>query len=414
MKNPFFLWLGISLAGILSLQFQSCMLLNNSDPARYISAENLEKGAQFPGGMLQVQPLVLEGDLLGGFSHTAQSSYLGDFLLLPISHEIDFFSQIPIREFADNLYSQPIIHKEFPEPGLLQVGSQEELEVEILSLEQAAMYRIIFPLNTNANLLLDPGFFTRNDDSTSIYLMQENMNTLLGFILSRKVGSSERIFFVIRFSSPFSGIRIRMEDRWEMDHMKSYSGNDLLAFVYFPPNLDTLKLKVGLSSASIDGAIMSMRSVNTWNFDTIHQRVANSWQEALQDSALLLNSKEKPNAFYSSRYEWLTEFKLLSDSYEEFNFSNGAVMRAPGYRKFGVGEDVDAYLKNRSFLIQNFPELSHDLWLSALDDVIGNERFIMIKDSIGHLPDAADLPSLRENPTYNWTKEELSLLQLLQ
>ncbi len=414
MKTPFSVWLGMSLAGIFFLQFQSCKLADTSSPAHYLTAESLEKGAQFPSGMLQVEPIVSDENNLVGFSHTGQTSYLSDFLLLPIPQKINYFSPTPLREFADSLHNQSITHQDFPEPGLLQVSSQDEMEVEILTLENAAMYRIAFPPNAQANILLDPGFFSKDDDSTSIYVMQENMNTLLGFILSGKVGSSERLFFAIRFSSPFSGIRIRMEDSWEMDHNQSYSGKDLLAFVYFSPNLDTLKLKVGFSSASIDGAIMSMKSINTWNFDTIHKKVTDNWQQALQDSALFANSNIKPEEFYTSRYEWLTTFKLLSDSYEEFNFNNGAIMRAPGYRKLGVGENLDAYIKNRSFLMQNFPELSHDLWLSALDDVFGNERFIMIKDSLGRLPEAADIPSLKENSTYNWTEEELSLLQLLQ
>jgi len=266
------------------LFFSGCSFFSEDKKLNVVSEELLDAGIQAPMGMIRVNPEINQDSgisTLTGFSHTAYAKEGIDFLLLPAIHAVDFTKLADNQDYIKDFYVTLRDDATYRKPGYLSLLTNDEIEVEVATQEKAAMYQITFPPSTDKIIIFNSLVNDFGDTSAISYLIQENMNTLLGYTASNANPDKIPVFFAIRFSQPFSSMWTRSSAGWSFIVDSAFTGHDLLTLFTFNKETDTIKMKVGLSTSSMEGAVASMKSIMGWDFKTQVDSSLNFWESML-------------------------------------------------------------------------------------------------------------------------------------
>lgn len=379
---------------LLILMISGCGFLSKDKKTDLVSLDQLAAGAQAPMGMSRVNPKFIQDSgntILAGFTHTAYAKNGLDFLLLPAINQVDLTKSIDNQEFIKDFYVDVRDDLSARKPGYFSLLTNNEIAVKVAASERAAMYQFSFPVQTKKVILFNSIVNELNDTTAITYLIQENMNTLLGYTSSSANPDKIPVFFAIRFSQPFSSMWTRSSEGWSFNVDSAYSGHDLLALFSFNKEPDTIKMKVGLSTSSMEGAVVSMKSIMGWDFKAFRDSSLNFWENMLLKACSDSYSDEETEAACNTSYKLLTRYPLLSDDYEEFWFHSGRVMKSQGFKKYDVSFDKLNINDAGTQVLMKYPEYYNNLQISRLDDRIGNDSLMQWIEINGRLPELDEM-----------------------
>jgi predicted alpha-1,2-mannosidase len=241
--------------------------------------------------------------LLLGFSQTRFSgtgiSEMGDVLLLPIN---------PKKEQLKNSYYK---NTEIGKVGYYALTKKDEVKVALTCSDRVAFHQYTFP-EMEAQVLVDLQhglrfvFDEHNPRGLVLesHVKVENSTTISGYCATQN-WVNRRYFFTLTFDQPFT--KSTVPDPKENDKAPKY----LLDFTL--PKNKTLKVKIALSSASVEGAKLNMETeIPHWDFEKVYQNNLKTWEKYLSKISIQAPIKQK-QIFYTALYHLLLQPSNIAD-----------------------------------------------------------------------------------------------------
>lgn len=300
-------------------------------------------GATMPFGMVQLSPDTrLEGwdgcsgyhytdSVIYGFSHTHLSgtgvSDYGDILLTPfqLDGNLSFEEAMTYQKTTSSFLKS----SEEAKPGKYQVKLEDfDVDVQLTATPRVGIHNYTFNKEGDNRFLLN---LNHRDKVLESKINIENNNTISGYRISQAWANKQQVYFVIHFSSPFTELKFDEEQ-------------DLLAQLSFAEN--KVKVKVALSSTSIDGARKNMNiEADHWDFEEYERIAQSTWEQALNKVEVSGNDQDKLSIFYSALYHTMIAPNLISDVDGRYRGMDGEVHhnpRTPTYTIFSLWDTFRA------------------------------------------------------------------------
>ena len=272
-------------------------------------------GATSPFGLIQASPETgndgwrycsgfnLADDSILGFAQTHFSGTggpgLGDILLLPFSQNKTNFPYKSRYDKDSQVATAGYYCVHLPDEGIFS---------EVTTTQRTAFYRFVYSKSEAPKQLLV-------DLQNGIAGWGKNVNQL---VLSAVVDTSDakmitghndieawarrQCFYAIQFDKPCLSKSV-------LNHQPDQKAERLILTF----NTDTLLVKVGVSTVSVEGALQALETENSqWNFDKVRSRNQSEWNRLLSVIKIDGTDDEKIN-FYTSMYHTLIQPNNLTD-----------------------------------------------------------------------------------------------------
>ncbi len=230
-------------------------------------------GATVPHGMVQLSPDTrLDGwdgcggyhysdNFIYGFTHTHLSgtgvSDYGDILLMPVSNIS------PDNKKYGSVFSH---QNEKATAGFYQVFLEDDkINVELTTTERVGFHKYTFKNNNSTgNIILD---LKHRDEVLESSLKIEDSVTISGLRRSKAWATNQYVFFVIKFSKPFSNYGVWIND--SLIGTRNNNAKNIKAFFHFDlKDSKEIFAKVAISPVSVDGAKKNLGAeLSHWDFE---------------------------------------------------------------------------------------------------------------------------------------------------
>ena len=362
-------------------------------------------GATTPFGMVQVSSnngisgwdwcsaYHYSSNQLAGFSHMHLSGTgigdLADILITPTTKAIETDTSAHGRNFITHYITSYSHKNEKASPGYYTVKLDNGITAELTASPRAAFHKY----TTNGNeisLIVDLGFAINWDRATDSYIKQINKNRFVGYRKSSGWAKEQWVFFAIETNIPVSGFSVvKGGEILNQTELKDKHARGVLRFGNL--NGKPLEIKVGLSSASMDGAIKSLdhEIPDGWDFDKARNKAENRWEKELEKIHVTTNDTTQLKIFYTSLYHTMMAPYLHSDMNNEYKGLNGKVNKATGFTRYTVFSLWDTFRANNPLFTITQPEKVNDFIHSFMAiyreggllpvwELVGNETNCMI------------------------------------
>jgi predicted alpha-1,2-mannosidase len=334
-------------------------------------------GATVPFGMVQLSPDTgttgwkwcsgyhFDDASIIGFSHTHLSgtgcSDLGDFLVVPLSgplttaketKQVKRDSQQPDKSSETEPGADPNAKKnalqvprlkfahsnETASPGYYSVKLESGIKAELTATEHAGMHRYTFPTGKEATLIVDLGHGIGN------FVLDSELNIVgdhivTGFRRSRGWANDRPMFFAAEFSTPFSTWGTADEEK-QAPQNRHAQGRSIKGWLTFPAQEGKpISLRVGVSTTSIQGALLNLHSeIHDFNFDSVQLQARQSWNKELSKLKVSTanESRQDLETFYTSLYHCFLAPTLISDVDGKYRGSDHEIHTAQGFRNYST------------------------------------------------------------------------------
>ena len=289
-------------------------------------------GASLPFGMIQPGPDTrLTGwdgcsgyhysdSRIFGFSHTHLSGTgipdYTDVLLMPITGEIR------LNNGADGQpgYSSAFSHdEEVAQPGYYAVTLKDHtIRAELTTTLRVAMHRYTYPAGTPAHVVLD---LEHRDPVIEASIDVVSGTELAGVRRSRSWARDQVVYFVIRFSRPFT----------------ASSGEKLKRAFSFGSGGGALLVKVGISAVSVEGARKNLEAeIPGWNFDTVLTAAGAAWERELSKIRISGGTTGQRTTFYTAMYHAMLAPNVYMDVDGQYRGRDFKIHKAEGFTYYSV------------------------------------------------------------------------------
>lgn len=347
-------------------------------------------GATVPFGMVQLSPdngtngwdwcsgYHYSDSIIVGFSHTHLSGTgigdLADILFMPAGREVQLNKKINTR--ADYPYKSRYSHEnETASPGYYSVYLDDaKTKVELTASRRCGFHRYTFD-EKQPSVILDLSFAINWDHPTDTKITVQNDSTIAGYRMSSGWAKDQRVYFVAKFSHPFSNYQLF--DSTAMQNGSQITGQACKAkFDFEQLDENTLELKVGLSSASINGAMKSVGEIGHWDFDKVKEEAENLWETELSKIKVESDNERDKVIFYTALYHTNIVPYVFSDPNGAFKNADGQIDTANDYTRYTVFSLWDTFRAEHPLFTITQPDKVNDFIKSLLSHY----------DAYGYLP----------------------------
>lgn len=314
-------------------------------------------GATVPFGMVQLSPDTrltgwdgcsgyhFSDSLIYGFSHTHLSgtgcSDLGDILLMPTVGKPDL---------DNKRYSSPFKKAtEKAKPGYYSVFLEKpKVLAELTATARVGFHRYTFTKTDEANIILD---LQHRDEVLDSWIQIVGDNEVRGYRRSKSWAEDQRVYFVIRFSSPIDLVEVHTADGGPMNtniegnNPGVTEGKNLKAWFKFSKiKKGVLLVKVGISATSYEGAIKNLEAeIPDWDFDKTAKDAYALWNKELGKIEVEGGTNDQLTTFYSALYHTMVVPNIFSDVDGMYLGMDKQVYKAEGFTPYTVFSLWDTY-----------------------------------------------------------------------
>ncbi|MCZ2222721.1 MAG: GH92 family glycosyl hydrolase [Chitinophagales bacterium] len=291
-------------------------------------------GATIPFGMVQLSPdngsngwdwssgYHYSDSVIQGFSHTHLSGTgvgdLCDISVLPIVNRI---------ASADKIVSRFSHKQESAKPGYYTVHLKDfDVWAELTTTIRCGFHRYTFPASKHSSIRFDLGFAINFDKTKECFFKKINDTTFVGYRFSTGWAANQKIFFAVKINKPIKHISL-FADKEKID-TNTYTAKDIKAILEFETTQsEKILMKVGLSSADVEGALESLNEIQGWDFDVIRLNAENIWERELRKLQIRTNDIALKQSFYTALYHTYLAPNRFSDRYGNYKDSKGNIAR---------------------------------------------------------------------------------------
>ncbi|MBK8654459.1 MAG: GH92 family glycosyl hydrolase [Haliscomenobacter sp.] len=357
-------------------------LLRYVDPFMGTAAHgHVYPGATVPFGMVQLSPdngtqgwdwcagYNYEDQSVVGFSHTHLSGTgigdLCDLLLMPTvkRHDLTPVIQDPKKKPYAATFSHS---KESAGPGYYSMTMDNGVRAELTASAYCGVHRYRFPSPDAASLVIDLSFAINWDRPTASNLKWESPTLLTGYRHSTGWAKSQRFFFAIAFSHPVRSMEV-VDSVWQRTE-QSQAGEGTRAQLFFSiPSQQALEIQVGISSASVEGALAGLETVKGKSFDQVRREAEGEWEKELGKIRFESADPSLKTLFYTSLYRTALAPVQFSDARGEYWGPDGKIHRAENYRRYDIFSLWDTFRAANPLYTLTQPDKINDMVRSLLD-----------------------------------------------
>lgn len=302
-------------------------------------------GPSIPFGMVQPGPdnrnfgwdhtsgYQYKDTMLLGFSQTRFSgtgiSEMGDVLLLPFN------------QMKENLKNSYYKKTEIGKVGYYSLIKKDDVKVELTCSERVAFHQYTFP-DTEAKVFLDLQHglrfvFDENDAKGLVIdsdVQLENSTTISGYC-STQNWVNRTYFFTITFDQPFTNAVLQEKK------LNENASKYILDFILSKEK--TLKVKIALSTVSVEGAKLNMASeIPHWDFDKVYTKNKETWDTYLNRIKVDAPLKQKA-LFYTSLYHLFLQPSNIADIDGHYRGVDNLIASAPNNEYYSTLSIWDIY-----------------------------------------------------------------------
>lgn len=340
-------------------------------------------GASVPFGMLQLSPDNGRSDwdwcsgyhysdsITIGFSHLHLSGTgigdLYDIRLMPINKKVDLSKPVSSRD--DLPYKSIYSHEqEFASPGYYKVYLKDfNIQAELTTGLRTGFHKYTFRKNDLQSVILDLGFAINWDKPVDTYIKIKDKNTVVGYRHSKGWARNQKVFFVIKFSKSIKNYDLVEEGNY-MKKKKEVKGERSSLQLFFNEDVSReLKVKVGLSSVSIENAQLNISEhKDTFKFETVKNKAASAWNENLRKIQVETPNDSLKSIFYSALYHTQLAPVIYDDKNHEFRFENDSIGTLPNSNMYSTLSLWDTFRAEHPLLTLIQPSVVSDVVNSML------------------------------------------------
>ena len=311
---------------------------------------NTYPGAAYPFGSVQLSPdtkLTGPGICGGyyypdstilGFSHTHLSGVgepeYRDILFMPTVGRINLLPGIekPGIEGYKSTYNHT---QESASPGYYSVYLRDyQVKAELAVTQRAGFHRYTYPKSDNSHIIIDlqhPG------GAEELTIKKVSDTEIEGFRRSHGWAWDQYVYFVARFSKPFTSVDIALNDTI-LPEISEVHGKNVKASVNFKTKKDeTILVKVGISAVSIDGARKNLNAeIIDWDFDKVVANAKSAWNKELSRIEVEGGRTEDRKNFYTAMYHAFLNPNLFMDVDGKYRGTDHKVHVAKGFTNYTV------------------------------------------------------------------------------
>lgn len=255
-----------------------------------------------------------------GFSHTHFSgtghSDLGDFLIMPSTGVL----QLNPGTAADpkSGFRSAFSHaNEKAEAGYYKVKLDDDnITAELTATTRVGFHQYTFPKSSEAHIILDlmHGIYNYDDKNVWTFIRVENDTLVTGYRQTNGWARTRIVYFAMTFSKPFTSYGCKdfskkqayrgFWRKFDQSHdFPDLAGKQLRMYFNFNTEEgEKIKIKMGLSSVSTEGALLNVRTeLPHWDFEKAKANAQTAWNKELSKIAIEASEAEKQN-FYTALY----------------------------------------------------------------------------------------------------------------
>lgn len=289
-------------------------------------------GATVPFGMVQLSPdngtagwdwcsgYNYADSMIQGFSHTHLSGTgIGDLCDISVMPLVD-------KEASIEKIRSRFSHKqEQASPGYYTVQLKDfDIWAEFTTSIRCGFHRYTFPESKQAAIKIDLGFSINWDTPTQCNFTQINDSTFVGYRFSTGWAKDQKVFFAIRLNKAIKKATLFADG--VSKNGKEAQAKDVKAWLQFESKKgEKILMKVGLSSADIEGALESLNEIPHWDFDKAKQDAQNIWERELRKLQIRTEDIALKQTFYTALYHTMLAPNRFSDRFGNYKGTNGSI-----------------------------------------------------------------------------------------
>jgi len=339
-------------------------------------------GATVPFGMLQISPdngiskwdwcsgYHYTDSITIGFSHLHLSGTgigdLNDIRFMPINKVVDLTTEIKSRD--DIPYKSTYSHQdETAKPGYYSVKLLDhKIKAELTSTLRTAYHKYTYSKNDIQSVIVDLGFAINWDKTTASQIKIVDDTTISGYRNSTGWAKNQKVFFLAKFSKPITKYNL-VRDGQTIENTK-VEGEKTFAQLFFDASTgNELQVKVGLSSVSIENAIINIADSNdNFDFDKIKDEAEVEWNNNLASIEIESSNEDLKSIFYTALYHTQIAPVTFSDANGEFRMENDTISKAKNFTAYSTLSLWDTFRAEHPLLTITDPDKVADFINSML------------------------------------------------
>ncbi len=338
-------------------------------------------------------------DSIIGFSQTHFSgtghSDLGDVLIMPFIQAgtagapLTVVPRLGVADTANRprfgLPSRISKKEEWAEPGYYAVVLQDsKIKTEITATNRVALYKFTYPAADTAGLMLDMTSSIYNYDGKVVWsgLRVENDSTISGYRQTKGWAADRKIFFVMRFSKPFTRYHLTNDETVPyrgfgkqgrvLTNYPEQSGKKVKAYLTFSTRAgEPVLVKIALSAVGIDGAMSNLtQELPHWNFDGVRADARRLWEQELSqitvEASEPMASVKEQEIFYTAVYHSKLAPVTYMDVDKRYRGVDGNIHTATNFTNYTIYSLWDTYRAEHPLFTLTQPNRVGDMVQSML------------------------------------------------
>lgn len=337
--------------------FSSCQNSKNNNFIQYVDPMigtgghgHTFPGAMVPFGMVQLSPDTRMENWDGssgyhysdktimGFSHTHLSGTgapeFCDILFMPTVGKVNVL--VGDEENSDTGYRSKFSHEnESASAGYYKVLLDDyNVMAELTATNRTGFHRYTFPKSGESNIVIDLLNRDRVIDSEMNIISDTEIS---GFRRSIRWAKDQHVYFYAIFSKPFKSVGLAIDDKI-IEDIKTARGKNIKGFVnYTTDKGESILVKVGISSVSIEGAKKNLNAENkAWEFDNIKSEAEQLWENHLSKIEIEGGTERQRRIFYTGLYHTAMAPVTLNDIDGKYRGGDRKIHEATDFTRYTV------------------------------------------------------------------------------
>lgn len=313
---------------------------------------NTWPGASMPFGGVQLSPdtrlnscggYASADNTILGFSHThlngvGEPEYR-DILFMPSTGRLYLNPLAPGKKGYGSAFDH---QHEKASPGYYSVLLNNfNIRAELTATLRAGFQKYTFPQSDSARIVIDLAY----PFGAEVLNVKKISDTEIeGLRRSHGWAWDQYVYFVARFSKPFSSLEIAVNDTIKAE-LNQAEGKNIKAVVnYRTQTNETILVKVGISAVSTDGARKNLDTeIPDWDFDGVKKEAEKAWTKELSKVEIVRCTDIQRTNFYTAMYHAHLSPCIFSDVDGQYRGVDHKIHRSEGSVHYTVFSLWDTY-----------------------------------------------------------------------
>ncbi|MEI6679603.1 MAG: GH92 family glycosyl hydrolase [Mariniphaga sp.] len=190
---------------------------------------------------------------------------------------------------------------------------------ELTATQRCGFHRYTFPESPKSMIRFDLAYGAGDDATVDCQFKKLNATTFVGYRISKSsFTKDQRIYFAVEISKPVTGF-VLFRDSTILNSADEATGTDVKACLMFSTKKgEQVLLKVGLSTANIEGATEGLKEIKGWNFEATKKEAANIWEQELGKIKITSDDEDFKAVFYTALYHSYLSPILIDDAFGKY------------------------------------------------------------------------------------------------